>query len=109
MNNPGKIFWNKIVHARDFIDDIKKKLKYNKNIILISVDEIPWYESFYNEFKINMTKNLLAHTKIERRESIGSYLFDKDKMDFENYLLDDEEFFDKSICYQYLYNELKNN
>ena len=77
MKDVDKIFWEKITHAKDFIDDISKKLDDNKNIILNSSDEIPWFVYFRNSIENAMNERIGEKYKIIKlEESKEIFLFD---------------------------------
>lgn len=96
MEDVDKIFWDKTTHARDFIDDISKKLEDNKNIILNSSDEIPWFVAFHNAIKqaLNLRIGEKYDDSIKLGESKEQALFE-DKNSIKKSLLDNRKIFDK--------------
>ena len=92
MENIDKIFWNKITGAVDFIDDIAEKLEDNKNIILVSSDNIPWYASFRNNLIDIMNEKFGKHERIRIEESREQCLF-RDEKSFRRNLLEDKRIF----------------
>lgn len=102
MNNPDKIFWDKIVHAEDFVDDIADRLDDNKNIFLNSSDEIPWYATFRNSIENIMNEKVgEKYEIIPKVESKEIFLFEDEKKISEN-LLDDNKFFDERTSCEYM-------
>ena len=96
----GKIFWEKITHANDFVSDIADKLDDKENIILVSLDDIPWYGSF-RDFLQEFMDNKIGIGKYEiispsKKESKEQCLFGDEKSFIDSIRYDDDFFYGRT-------------
>lgn len=94
-DNIDNIFWEKTPHAKDFIDDVVERLDDNKNIILVSSNEIPWYSSLGIIIEeIMKDKTLGRYEGITIEEYPEQFLFEEENSIKKN-LLANRNFFDE--------------
>ncbi len=66
-----KLWWRQIPNASRFISSIVGMLSEGKNVFLVIPEQIPWYDTFKNDFEI------------AQRQELGSYGIDTIKDDLE--------------------------